>query len=279
MIHDEVMGSRIRRTVSNVSHADIIIDLEQKKMLTLDHSKKMAVFIELGGLDDLKNYIELVRNVVMRIEDNPKFEVETLGLQEIDEQTYAVFFAESNKESITIWANPETGLPLRIEQKTPNMTILCDNMEFDVPFDEARFSMQIPDGYVVQNSGIDLKGGNEEAFIESLRIWAEVIEDDRFPESIDLKDVVKVGMKFDKGMKRINLTEQEQIELATRWGQGLLFLRFFKGQGKWHYAGKGVELGDSNAPVFWYRPKGSPTWRVIYGDLHVEDVGAEDLPN
>jgi len=43
-------GSRIRRTVSNMGQADIIIDLEQKKLLTLDREKKTAVYIGLGRL-------------------------------------------------------------------------------------------------------------------------------------------------------------------------------------------------------------------------------------
>ncbi|MHC4618314.1 MAG: hypothetical protein ACYTEQ_11245, partial [Planctomycetota bacterium] len=30
--------------------------------------------------------------------------------------------------------------------------------------------------------------------------------------------------------------------------------------------------------IFWYRPKDSQTFRVIYGDLSVEDVAPEDLP-
>jgi len=58
----------------------------------------------------------------------------------------------------------------------------------------------------------------------------------------------------------------------------LLFIRFFKGEGKWHYAGKGIKLGDADKAIFWYQPKGSQTYRVIYGDLHVEDVAQENLP-
>jgi hypothetical protein len=31
-------------------------------------------------------------------------------------------------------------------------------------------------------------------------------------------------------------------------------------------------------PIFWYHPEGSEIYRVIYGDLRVEDVAPEDLP-
>ena len=58
----------------------------------------------------------------------------------------------------------------------------------------------------------------------------------------------------------------------------LLFTRAFQGEGKWHYRGKDVPLGEAATPIFWYRPKDSATYRVIYADLHVADVAAENLP-
>ena len=152
-------------------------------------------------------------------------------------------------------------------------------MQFDVALDESRFSMEVPDGYVVQKAGgIDFKKSSESDFIETLRIWAEIIEDGHFPDSINLEDIVKIGPNFDKGLKQANLTKQQETEIAMRWGQGLVFIRLFKGQGQWHYAGKGVKLGDGDTPIFWYQPKDSETWRVIYGDLSVKDVAPENLP-
>ncbi len=279
VIHDEIMGSRIRRTVSNVQGTDIIIDLEQMRMLAITHAEKMATYIELEGLGKMPNYLELLQDVVVRMQDIEQFQVQDQGLKEIDGHDYIVFVAESDKETITIWVDPETALPVRIKQKTPNMQIICNNLQFDVELDESRFSMEIPDGYVVQQAGgIDFKKSSESDFIETLRIWAEIIEDGHFPDSINLEDIVKIGPKFDKELKRLNLTEEQQIDIATRMGQGYVFIRFFKGQGQWHYAGKGVELGDSDTPIFWYQPQESQTWRVIYGDLTVEDVAPEDLP-
>ena len=39
-----------------------------------------------------------------------------------------------------------------------------------------------------------------------------------------------------------------------------------------------VKFGDADSPVCWYRPDGSDTYRVIYGDLTVKDVAVENLP-
>ncbi len=278
VIHDEMMGSRIRRTVSNVIGTDIIIDLDQQKMLMLDHDKKTAVTIELAGLDGVENYLQKLQNLVVRLQENPDFSIENQGLQEIEGIEYIVFVAHGDNQTITIWADAETALPVRIEHMTPNMQITCDNMQFNVDLEESRFSMEVPDGYTTQEAGIDFKDSSESSFIETLRIWAEIIEDGNFPDSIDLADIVKVGPKFDQGMKHAGLTDEEQLEIATRWGQGYVFIRFFKGQGQWHYAGQGVKLGDGSKAIFWYQPQDSETWRVIYGDLRVEDVAAENLP-
>ena len=50
-------------------------------------------------------------------------------------------------------------------------------------------------------------------------------------------------------------------------------------KGDWHYAGDGVKLGDAERAIFWYKPKGSKTYEVLYGDLRiVKDVQQKDLP-
>jgi len=49
-------------------------------------------------------------------------------------------------------------------------------------------------------------------------------------------------------------------------------------EGSWKYVGNGVELGDKNQIVCWYKLKGSKTYRVVYGDLSVADGAPQDLP-
>lgn len=279
VIHDDIMGSLIRRTVSNAEDVDIIIDLEQQKLLTIDHAKKTGTYVGLDGLPAIPNYVEHLQNLIIKLQDSPDFHVEDGVIKEREGRDYIVFVANADNNTITIWADPETALPIRIEHETPNMQISCDNMQFDVTFDETLFSMDVPDGYTTEDAGaLNFKDVSESDFLESLRIWAEVIEDGQFPDSINLEDLVKIGPKFEEGMKKAGLTDEQQTQLAMKWGQGLVFLRFFKGQGQWYYAGQGVKLGDGDSPIFWYQPQDSETWRVIYGDLRVEDVAPENLP-
>jgi hypothetical protein len=39
-----------------------------------------------------------------------------------------------------------------------------------------------------------------------------------------------------------------------------------------------VSLGDGNSPVCWWKEEGSGKYRVIYGDLRIEEVAEEELP-
>ncbi len=73
-------------------------------------------------------------------------------------------------------------------------------------------------------------------------------------------------------------TESELKELTVRGPKSYEFLRQMKPENDWHYTGKGVNLGDSDTPIFWYRPEGSDVYRVIYGDLTLDDVEPENLP-
>ena len=62
------------------------------------------------------------------------------------------------------------------------------------------------------------------------------------------------------------------MEATTRFQQGLLFARALPSEADAHYAGKGVSLGAADTPIFWYRPKDSKRYRVIYADLSVREA-------
>lgn len=45
----------------------------------------------------------------------------------------------------------------------------------------------------------------------------------------------------------------------------------------WHYSGADVDFGDADTVIFRYCPADSVNYRVIFGDLTIEDVAPEDL--
>jgi len=133
MMHEIVVGSRIRRTISNLPNMTSIIDLESAKILALDTEAKTAVYIDIQGSlqEGTKNYIEFVRKVLMKLKDSPN--VEELGEQEIDGQKAIVFEARGPNEGVKIWADPETALPIRVELRLGQLFVIMKNFKFDVP--------------------------------------------------------------------------------------------------------------------------------------------------
>jgi outer membrane lipoprotein-sorting protein len=276
VITDMVKGSRIRRTIEGINQA-VIIDLETSKILTLEENTKTATYIDLKNLPPIKNYLELLRNVISKLENTPGFEVKRLGEKNIDGKEAVGFMATCPVLELTIWADRETANPIRIEQKENNLNVICKNFQFDLEMDDSLFSMDVPDGYKLQQMNIDLTGSTEEDFITGLRLLAE-ISDGVFPEDISIEYFVKNAVQIGKKMEALKMSDDENVKAGEKLTKLVTFLRFFKGEGKWHYAGDGVKLGDAAKAVFWYKPKDSQTWRVIYGDLRAEDVEEANLP-
>jgi hypothetical protein len=276
IIHDIIVGQRIRRTISNMPGMTHIIDLESAQMLVLTDGEKTAAYIDIRGQlgDRTQGYVKFLRQAVTNLKDN----YEELGEQEIEGRKTIAFQASGPNEGIKIWADPETALPVRIELGVGQMFVILKNFQFDAPIDDSLMSMDVPTGYTLKEAGFDFTDATEQDFIESLRIWAEVIGDGTFPDAIGTESTMKAMPTLVQKLGKMQVTEEEGTQLGMSFGKGMLFHQILETQGKWQYTGDGVQYGDAEKVVFRYQPKGSQTWRVIYGDLRVEEVAEENLP-
>ena len=68
------------------------------------------------------------------------------------------------------------------------------------------------------------------------------------------------------------------MEIFTKINRGIMFAHTLPEDCDWHYAGEDAKFGDAETAIFWYRPEGSETYRVIYSDLSVKDVAPGNLP-
>jgi hypothetical protein len=81
---------------------------------------------------------------------------------------------------------------------------------------------------------------------------------------------------MDEYAKQFSELEVRKISrLTMRIQLGLTFVEKLPPEADAHYAGKGLSIGAADKPVFWYRPKDSKKYRVIYADLSVHDA---DVP-
>ena len=277
VMHDIVIGSRIRRTFSNMDTI-MIIDLDNAKMLTLDPPSKGAAYIDIQGplREGTKNLVEFVRKVITNLKDLP---VQALGQREIDGQKAVGFLARGHNEEITIWANPKTATPIRIELLYGQTLYVLKNIEFDVTVDESLVSMDVPAGYTLSDKQFDMSQFTEQDFITSLRLYAEHLLAGSFPQSLSLEDLMNQTPRIGEKIGQLNISDEEKTQLGMTMGRGFVFFQQLGPNGvDWHYAGSGVKLGEAGKAIFWYQPKGLATYRVIYGDLSVKDVAPENLP-
>jgi hypothetical protein len=276
--HEIVVGPRIRRTMSNLPNMTMIIDLDSATLLLLETDAKTAAYADIeGDLEErTRSYIKFVRQIIRQLQDG---QVEELSEQIIDGRKAIGFVGRGHNEEVTIWADSQTALPIRIEvQIGQDMAFIMKNFEFDVDVDDSLVSMDVPDGYTLKKTDMNLGNASEEDFVGSLRIWAEVINDGTFPDAIGTTNAMEEMPTLIQKLGEMKVTEEEGTRIGVTFGKGMMFHQILESNCKWQYTGSGVKLGDADTAIFWYQPEGSFNYRVIYGDLSVKDIAPEDLP-
>jgi hypothetical protein len=191
---------------------------------------------------------------------------------------------------MTFWADAKTLLPIRIEYSMGKLmgaegTVTMSDIVFDVELDESLF--EIPEGYDVSTVQFDASTPTEEDFLRALRLWSETTGG-KFPSELNMKATKefmealeeKTGLKVkDKAPDPSDPQIREFMQNLTTVNRGIImFAHGLPDDADWHYTGQNVKFGDARTAIFWYRPQGSKTYRVIYGDLSVQDVAPENLP-
>ncbi|MHC4630476.1 MAG: zf-HC2 domain-containing protein [Planctomycetota bacterium] len=276
-MHEIIAGQKIRRTISNIPGMTMIIDLESSRMLAFNDIDNTAGYVNIEGTvkERHQSYVEFLRQVITELKDNHQ----ELGEQEIDGRKAVVFEARGHNQGVKIWADPKTALPIRIELTFGQMFSIMKNFQINPQIDDSLVSMDVPAGYTLDKTEFDMTDVTEQDFIESLRIWAKVMRDGTFPEEIGTENAMKQMPLLGEKMMALNLPEPEASQMGMNFGKGMIFHQILETEGgDWHYAGQGVKLGDTGKAIFWYRPQGSETYRVIYGDLSVKDVAQKNLP-
>ena len=198
------------------------------------------------------------------------------------------------------------------------VNIVVTNITLDVDIDESIFRIETPEGYTQKPEPEDKQQrqgskqtSKEEEIINGFRCWASMTNG-RFPSSLSV-DAIKdldpnaavsfnqKGWGFEGGVSFSNPEgfkpeldpnlphKQIEKELKKQLEQymdaylkpaiaGIATVFSLPAGSDWHYNGQDIEFGDRDRPIFWYRPKDSDVYRVIYGDLTVQDATLEDLP-
>jgi len=226
-----------------------------------DKQKSMDVF---GQLRDMLNHPR----------DDKKDDYTELGERTIDGHRTLGFGHSNAFGELTMWGDPETGMPVRIEityTGVPAMSIVMSKFKLDVEVDPKFFALDVPDGYKVQSFDADGSKITEADLIKALRTVSDV-EPHEFLDDFTMVGITKtlVRMMGDK-VKGEEDISAEVMPISMAIGRGAGFATRLPKSADAHYAGKGVKRDTPDRPIFWYKPEGKQAYRVIYADLTIKE--------
>jgi hypothetical protein len=179
---------------------------------------------------------------------------------------------------IKIWYDPKDNMPVLVtaEKMIGQTNVVFSDFNFNLITDESVFNLNIPEDYTETESvKMDLKNLTEQDLIAGLRAWAGLMQN-RFPEKLDLAIIQQRSEAIEQTLNEKGMSDVDKSLLVIKIMRALMFIDQLTV--KWHYFSDNVRLGDANTPIFWYQPMNSKTYRVLYGDLHIENVSPENLP-
>jgi len=258
-----------------------VIDWTQVRGISIWPTRKQFIDFEASNFrhDPEKDLFMVIEN----LKALPYKADQVLGKKDIDGRVLQGFRVVEESVINTVWVDPKTRELVRVEMEftnAPGMNKIMTDFQFDVELDDSLFSLTPPEGFTRLAVQADVSKVTEQDLIEYLRSWSSWTKDGTFPPILVGAELPKIAAemarqgKFGEGQT----TEQQRDRDAITTYRGIMFVAQLPADSNWRYAGENVSYGDANTPIFWYRPKGSQTYRVIYGDLNVKDVTPENLP-
>ena len=160
-----------------------IADGQQSKCMTLMPMAKFAVSMDMKKIEEeMKksgegappDLFEKVRRIVREGSSSTGEKAERLGQKEMDGRQAVGFRIRANRVDMTLWADPETARPVRIEVVMGRMgdsRMVMSNFRYDVVLKPSLFSLEPPEGY--STHAIDLTMPVEQDLLRTLRMLAE----------------------------------------------------------------------------------------------------------
>lgn len=260
-----------------------VSDWKQGKAISLLPTRKQ--YVEMT-MDDLTNDpVQRQFKAIEELRALPENADEFLGVVEKDGRELEGFLVSRNNTVQKVWLDSQTLEPVMIETEfinAPGMNSVMTNFQFNVELNDSFFSVMPPSGYSKMDVRINASQANEDDLLDYLRMWASWTKDNTFPPTFNPLELQKLAMEMEQqgGFNASNNgnTSEQRISEAQLMTKGIMFVMQLPSDSNWKYAGENIKLGDSETPIFWYRPVNSEMYRVIYGDLHVEITVPEDIP-
>jgi outer membrane lipoprotein-sorting protein len=290
--------SRVERRIPD---GNVTTILNGKQTLQLDSSAKTAIvgMLPPGEFVTPLQSLEQLRSLVDK-------DGHSLGEKTIDGVRAKGFEVLKNGRKITLWANAETGNPIRIEYPCievlppagPILQVLTD-FKFDEEFDPALFSVEVPAGYTVSDFAKKYLLPMEH-MVAILKLYSQRTGG-QFPPGVeDNGRAIATGFGVPEAKDAWTAEQRELMDHIE--GLQLFFKAEKPGQDFQYYPN--VKLGDKDRIVFWCKSPAvnavvislmpnvdraapaspapaKPTpdkFVAVYGDLRIENLTKDQLP-
>lgn len=257
--------------------ATIITDAAAEQTLSLDPRTKSAHVVTIkagapvphgGPFDSVESFKKLAEANGTPIAD-----------RKIGDVTAKGFELHVNDQQLTMWVDPKTRLPLRIESSAlagaRQVQVVLSDFVFDQPLDDALFNVTPPPGFTVIKTELNVPNERNlaEAVAAILRAYT-ARTDGRFPNALgDWGDFATV---FSKGSPDGTLDPAAQEALVNLGTLSAALTGLTKGK-DYDYIPGDARLGNADKMVFWSRQKDNGKYRAIFGDLSLKDVEASQV--
>jgi hypothetical protein len=202
-----------------------IIDTQAGKCLMLQPMAKLAIVMDMEKVwEDMKksgqgvppDVFETVRRLVREGSSGTGEKVERLGKKEIDGREAVGFQTRAEMGDMTVWADPKTARPIRIElanEMLAGVRVTMNNFRYDVDLDPSLFSLEPPEGYSAL--AMDMTMPVEEDLLNTLRIIAEHNKG-LFPAKLAMNEEVMKALTAGIGpMTEMDKPTQDKMEGAA----------------------------------------------------------------
>jgi hypothetical protein len=251
------------------------------KLLTLMPATKTAMVMTSKGQakDQPPNepFFRL-RALLAKNRDPKDTPFKPIGDKEINGKQATGFRSESAFGQFTLWGDPKTGHPVRVEavwSGTPRSETVMSDFEINVDLKESMFDLTPPADYKVQAFEIDLSKPGEQDLVDAFKACG-ALSGGEFADSLGLiAQTLFITKHTKERFKNASNDDMQKImKEISPISRGFRFALELPASAEAHYAGKGVKQGTADKPIFWYKPEGSTKYRVINADFTVTDADA-----
>ena len=265
-------------------NADDCVELvpgERKYVKTRFSEEQLVEFRE-------KNNPKKLAEMVMSFDHTP-LETKTIegkvceGIEVTDPRFGRMLFEQGKAQ---IWADVETNLLVLMELEGTSAggairtRVVLDRFQWDAPLTAADFEPNIPDDYEVM-AEVDLSS-NEQTLIKGLRRFAE-ITGGQYPSSLDLMTSMReVEYAFVAERRRRGVpmqqqpTKDEMSGILAIQGASMYYGQLMNEDQDVAYHGAKVSAAFPHAVLMRWKG-GDDCYRVLFGDLTVQEATAEEL--